>query len=183
MSDITESCCAVLDVGRDKLSEGDFLKLAAFLDSLHKSKSATNVLTVKRISHNFKLEYQTIKSKKSVVIKITDLIKIYKSNNSDKSWTEFHVVGSINDVPFNMLRNQFIDKIVRQIAFCGMRNIKRTMDDLEDEFDHYPQFKGHTRDRASDAEDEDDDFDVDLLSEDYFVCELLCLDADLFDSM
>jgi hypothetical protein len=181
MSDITESCSAVLEVGREKLSEGDYLKLATFLSTIHASKSALTVVNEKWVSHNFKLEYNTIKSKKCMVIKIDNLVEIVKRTDAVID-IELHVIGSINNEPFRMLRKEFINKIIRRISFYGMRNIKRTMDDMDDEFVHYSRFKGHTRDRASDMEEDDDDSDWDL-TEYTIVGELFCLDVDLFDTL
>jgi len=110
----------------------------------------------------------------TTVKKITDLSTTYPFKK------EYIVSGTMDDVPFTLGWDEFHTKWMRRYSFYGMRNIKRTMDDMEETFEHLARFSGYLHDRANDCEDEDDEFEG-RLHDRTIINALFCLDTDLFD--
>jgi hypothetical protein len=155
MSTITEIYSEVLDLGRDKMTEGDYLKLATFLGDLHKKKDEPpqSILLREVVSPlRTVIEFDTLKGK-HYVITITEYRYImYTAKPNEK-----FISGTVNDEPFtNMSDHDFYKKWVRLIGFYGCKNIKRSSGDVDvEKFQSFGRFKRHCteRDMSLNAED------------------------------
>lgn len=156
-TDTTEIYSEVLDLGREKMNEGDYLKLATFLGNLHKTASVVSILREDIYSPNTVVEFDTLKDKHCVV-KINRIRTVVYAGSKPN---EEFISGSVNDDFFtNVLEKDFVRQWTRRIGFYGAKNIKRSSDcgDVE-EFKQYGRFKKHCKERDASigAEDSDDD--------------------------
>lgn len=156
-STITEIYSEVLDLGRDKMTEGDYLKLASFLGDLHKKKDEPqqSIFREDVSSSRIVVEFDTLKGK-HYVINITEYRHVIYTGPKPN---EKFISGTVNDEPFtNMSDHDFYKKWMRLIGFYGCKNIKRSSGDVDvEKFQSFGRFKRHCseRDMALNAEDSD----------------------------
>lgn len=167
MSTITESYSDVLECGREKMSEGDYLKLATFLGNLHKDNSDFRIVKEDIHLPNTVIEFDTIKDS-HCVIKINRLRTVCYAGS--KPQEEF-ISGSVNDVCFtNVLQKDFLLQWGRRIGFYGMKNIKRSTENGNvEEFKHFGRFKRYCKVRdicleGEDSENEGDPNDSEFIA-------------------
>jgi hypothetical protein len=159
MSTITEIYSEVLDLGRDKMTEGDYLKLATFLGDLHKKKDEPPQSIILRevvSSSRTVIEFDTLKGK-HYVITITEYRYIVYSGPKPN---EKVITGTVNDEPFtNMLDHDFYKKWTQIMRFYGCKNIKRSSNgEGVEEFASFARFRKHCNELlALDAENSDEE--------------------------
>lgn len=134
MSD-TAILTEILDLGRDKLKEGEYLKLATFLKTLTNSDDLIRTAT---IPLNVKIEYETSSGKLYCITIQEEEMKVFKGTRPN----ETKYSGTQNGVPFIMSHNEFLSRLRRRISFYGMKNIKRSMEEGEvEEYRNLDQYK------------------------------------------
>ena len=175
----TAAYSEILDFGREKMNEGDYLKLAMFLGNLHNAvASAPEVFRETTNIHNVSVEFDTVKGK-HIVVKI-DSIREVVYRGAAKPNDDF-ISGSVNGVAFtNMIDTEFTNYWVKRIAFYGAKNIKRSFDNIEaDEFKHFGLFKQFCLERdvsIERSEEEEPDYDAMDFCATYFVNVLFGID-------
>ena len=148
---------AVLDAGRENLSEGDFLKLSKFLMEMHSQTTARKIIVTKIVVLDHEVSYKTLKGK-DMNIKVTK----YKRTTYQSSADDVEIVGSINGEEFTMDHYKLFDKIYSMLNLTGCRQIKRRIGDHEDEFPILSKFYKHIYDIERDEHHpEDDDYEHD----------------------
>jgi hypothetical protein len=158
MSTITEIYSEVLDLGRDKMTEGDYLKLATFLADLHKKNDEPpqSIFREDVLSSRTVIEFDTLKDKR-YVINITEYRHVIYTGRKPN---ERLLSGTVNDEPFtNMLVNDFYKKWKHIIGFYGCKNIKRSSNgEGVEEFASFARFRKHCDELlALDADNSDSD--------------------------
>ena len=140
MSSTSDNLSTVLDAAREALPEGDYLKVANFLPSLLKKGEAIPYNVRIYDDLNITVEFETVKGNK-YSIKI-DKVSVKLFRNSDPNITL--ITGSINDVSFiDMDEIKLMKKITTIALICGIVKIKRTVDDIVEEWDHFNDYKKH----------------------------------------
>lgn len=182
MSTITEIYSEVLDLGRDKMTEGDYLKLASFLGDLHKKKEEPPQAIFREVVSPLRIviEFDTLKGK-HYVITINQIRRVVYVGPKPN---EKFISGTVNDEPFtNMLDEDFRKKWSQLIGFYGIKNIKRSSGDGVEEFVSFGRFKKHCKDRdialnAEDSEAEEEHLSVMDYNPSYFIIVLFGIDFD-----
>ena len=168
----TEIYSEVLDIGREKMNEGDYLKLANFLCELHKKAESAPKISHERIlsATDTVVEFDTPKGK-HYLIKINQIRRVvYEGSNPDDDF----ISGSVNGESFtNMLDNDFGTKWGRFIGFYGIKNIKRSFGGDVEEFTHWGRFKRHcdirnVSEEAGDSGEEEEMGEV-MLRQSYYI--------------
>ena len=151
--DKTENFSDILDFSKEKLSEGDYIKLADFLKNIHTfSEKIVRHKSSKDI--NAVLEFDTYKGK-HYVIKVDTFETLYFTGDTEN---ETAFIGSINDVPFRYGMWELRRIWSARINFHGAKNIKRTLmgSDIET-FRNMKDFRTYLQERNDDEKDEDDE--------------------------
>jgi hypothetical protein len=173
MASNTETYSDILDLGREKMNEGDYLQLATFLKNLHKTNEAPEIIYYNSYIRNIIVKYQTYKSKHTYEIKINTVTKtVYRGPTRDM----ILVIGTVNDIPFELVEDDFIDLWNRRITFLGAKNIKRSIDGIEETFETYGDFIKYIKQREKDTipKDELEDYDGDFGDKYYIRCLFGC---------
>lgn len=138
----------VLEVGREKMSEGDYLKLATFLKQLH---NTTDVIVFDKIyqigitlefdtynSSHYKFDNSTDNSIHYKIIIDSVHRTVYKGPKKD----DIIVRGSENGISFERTIENLVDKLVKLYHFYGIKNIKRSLDNNKIQyFKNFKNFK------------------------------------------
>jgi hypothetical protein len=171
MSSTADNLSAVLDAAREALPEGDYLKVANFLPSLLK-KDETMPYNVSVFNDlNITIDFKTVKGAK-YTIKI-DNVSIREFRGSDPNITLIN--GSINRVNFvDMEESKFLKKIKTIVLICGIINIRRTVDDIVEEWDHYTQFKITQHEISSGGDEEYDESEYLDTTDKWYIARLVC---------
>lgn len=155
----------VLECGREKMSEGDYLKLAQFLKTLHNKKEKVEVGR-KTTPLQIKVEYDTQKGKHYSVI-INSMIDV----DYEGSPRITRYIGTINGVAFDEERHTLKDLLCRRITFSGIKNIKRSI--CDDDVEEYPtmrSFKAMLQEMGEgDSYNTEEEYDINNIMESYIV--------------
>ena len=165
----TENMSELLELGREKLSEGDYLKLATFLQNLHTTHTtATRVAyvppaVVNTLPLNVVVEFKTVKGKEFVIHLDTLTKTTAYGPGREAERREETVIGKFNLVPFTMLETDFIKKMYTLLHFYGMKDIRRSCHgEHEETHEIFHDFSEHARDdyitSFSGPDDEDADY-------------------------
>lgn len=180
MSNFTGAYSDVLDTGREKMNEGDYLKLAQFLSSLYKTKEQSEILSEFDILINIKVEFKTNKGK-SYDIKID---KCHKIVYRDPKPNDFILYGSINGEEFIMDKKKLANKFRKILIMYGMKEICQTLEDNEPlEFKTFNKFKTHSMevDKLINYDsDEDEEIECDEYPVDWYIT---CLFGITYDNI
>ena len=157
-----ESYSEVLDFSKEKMSEGDYIKLADFLKKLHSETEESEILRVGELAVGITLEFETYKGKQYKIKLLNSKRTIFRGPKP----STIELSGLVNDVPFTEEIGAFRTKWSNIIGFSGIKNIKRSVYDLEiEEFKHLRDFKNFLQSREDDDRredcDDDDEHDVD----------------------
>lgn len=159
-SDINEAFNEILDVGREKLSEGNFLKLATLLQNIHKEQTRTEseIVLTRIIPVNIRVEFDTHNGKHCVVVIDSHKTEYMRGSTPNREY----VSGTLNGISFTDRDEvEFITYLERFKRFYGMKNIVRKMDIYDEEtFTTFGKFRKYMREREADdmcdSDDEDD---------------------------
>jgi hypothetical protein len=146
----------VLDCGRENLNEGDFLKLSNFLMTMHKptEKPEKEVMHIMNYKLQIEVGYKTLKGEQMTILLTNYKKTIYRGATPNDT----ELKGTINGVEFSMERYVFLKNMHKRLSLSGCREIKRKIDDLEDEFPNLSKFYKHRAEVDRDeCEDSDDD--------------------------
>jgi hypothetical protein len=114
-----ESLSALLDLGEKSLSEGEYLKLAAFLKGLKDSaKPAPHRVTINNLE--ITVEFETQDGNKMCIC--IDKVRTLHYTGPDQDI----IIGSINGIAMEMDEDTFINKVKLIYRVYGMKNITRT---------------------------------------------------------
>ena len=172
----TEAYSEVLETGREKLSEGDYLKLATFLQGLATTATVIAPTGITTSEINTTITFDTL-ADKHYEVNIERVSRAYYSSQPCKDT----VYGTINGVAFNDKDNDMIRKMVRFSSMYGIKNITRTMQGFDTQtWTKLYDFKKHIEasernDNDSDDEDEDDERNADSYTPNYVMGCLFCL--------
>ena len=172
----TENLTDILEMCREKMTEGDYLKTAGFLRNLHESGAPVIIGTTIAIMNTI-VTFNTIKGKKTTV----EIERVKRLRFRGSVPDEYTVTGKINGLEFTMSREDFTQRMVRRIGFYGAKSIERQMgDDDKEEFSGLGRFKKYISEREvhSESRDEDDDDEYTEFSTDYYIQALFGLDND-----
>ena len=171
MSSTADNLSAVLDAAREALPEGDYLKVANFLPSLLKKDETMPCNVIVYDNLNITIDFKTVKGAK-YIIKI-DKATINMFRGSAPNITV--ITGSINDVSFiDMEESKFLKKIKTIVMICGMIKLKRTVDDIVEEWDHYTQFKITQHEISSGGDEEYDESEYLDTTDKWYIARLVC---------
>ena len=163
----TESYTELLDLGREKLSEGDYLKLAAFLQTLHKEAESEIVMRVKTNILNCCVSFQTYKNKKYNIKIEKEEITVYRGSTQNKTV----LYGSVNGQEFHLDEDVFYANWTRLIEYHGIKHIERSLLGSEKElFKNLQDFKMFLAKKAK--KNGEDDVMVDYWRDEYIVKQL-----------
>ena len=173
-SETVDAYAEILETGREKLKDGDFLKLADFLSKLNKESEIIEPFKRETQHLDITLQFETLKGKSFVITLLERKCAYYPG----KRRNEFYISGIINGKPFiDDDEFVFIDKWTRFMKLYGIKNIKRTWNEfgLEEEFTTLGKYKDylqeeHENDKTKqDEEDEDDGepYDVRMICDTY----------------
>jgi hypothetical protein len=172
----TEIYGDILEMGREKMKEGDYMKLATFLKTLHDTTTAKTpeIFVQRTYPHNFVLEYDTLKGK-HYELKISEVTRVrYRGPKPDDTY----ITGMLNGEAFtNIDANTIICRIIRIIGFYGMKNIKRQIDGMD--FEEYANFEKYKLD-VNTRENPDEPDDVEFCRS-WYVRTLIGCDFEMFD--
>jgi hypothetical protein len=172
MASNTETYGNILALGHDTMNEGDYLQLATFLKNLHKTNEAPEIMSKTSYSRNIGVKYETYKSNRIYEIKINTVTKIwYRGRGST-----IMIVGTVDDTPFELDDDTFIDLWNCRLTFLGAKNIRRSMDGIEETFETQGDFIKYVKQREKDTILEEDlaDYDPCLRDTYYTRCLLGC---------
>jgi hypothetical protein len=171
MSSTADNLSAVLDAAREELPEGDYLKVANFLPSLLKKDEVTPYNVCVHNDLNITLDFETVNGKE-YNIKI-DKVSVSMFRGSNPNITTIN--GSINDVSFvDMNESKLIKKIKTIVVICGMVKIKRTVDDIVEEWEHFTEYKKHQYQITFGSDDDYDEDDYCDIKTEYYAGHLIC---------
>jgi hypothetical protein len=156
MSSTSESLSNVLDVARESLVEGDYLKVASFLKTLLKEDD--NVYSTKIIDLYILIEFESLTKKKTIIEINRGIYYVMKGSTPNR----LTLSGSINNKPFTENEDDLIRKIYCMGVFFGYGKIKRTVFDVEEEWKNFTAFKKHAHemdeyDNKCEDQEEDED--------------------------
>jgi hypothetical protein len=173
MTSNTEVYSEMLDLGREKMNEGDYLKLATFLKNLNNSKDENKIYNTTNVVIDSHIEFDTV-SGKHFTIKITNA-RLDLVRGSEPNITT--ITGTVNDIPFQSDEIQFTRKWRRMIDSLGIKNIKRqTFDSGVDTYTKWGSFKTFVHEllvSELDGDEEDELFANDM----YCVRVLFCINS------
>ena len=158
--DVNEAFNEILDLGREKLSEGNFLKLATFLQNIHKEQTRSDgeIVLTRVIPVNIRVEFDTHNGTHHVIVINNHKTDYMRGSTPNRE----SVSGNLNDVAFTDRDEvEFITYLERFKRFYGMKNIVRKMDIYDEEtFATFGKFRKYMREREADdtcdSDDEDD---------------------------
>jgi hypothetical protein len=157
MASNTETYGNILALGHDTMNEGDYLQLATFLKNLHKTNEAPEIIAHKSFCRNIIVKYQTYKSDHTHEIKIDTVTRtVYRMRP-----TKEMVVGTVDDTQFELDIKEFIGLWNRRLTFSGAKNIRRSMDGIEEIFETQGDFIKYVKQREKDTVCRDDLADYD----------------------
>lgn len=151
----------ILDIGREKLPEGSFIKLANFLRNIHNEHTrnigdiAFTRITPVRVHVNF----DTHSGKHYSIIIDSEKTEYMRGSTPNREYLS----GSINGITFTDREEcEFIKYLERFKRFYGIKNIVRRMDEHDEEsFATYGKFYKYMRQReredSYDSDYDDDD--------------------------
>ena len=170
----TEIYGDILEMGREKMNEGDYMKLATFLKTLHAANEKIKVLREETHHINYVLEYDTTKNK-HFVIKISSVKRVIYHGPKQNDTL---VTGTLNGVEFTGVELEELVMRIKRITFLyGIKNIKRQIDDLGfEEHATFEEFKNYVNVRENPEDPEDTEF-CDM----FYVQTLIGCDYDMFD--
>jgi len=164
MSSSVDSYNDVLEVGREKMNEGDYLKLAKFLQTLHKERKIIREIQTRNVGSS--ISFETLKGKPFRIS-----INTYKTITYEGQPQESYITGLWKDEPFEYLKDDFIKKFIRIVNIYGAKNIRQTIGDETEEYSKFASFKSFVRQLHENNSVYDDDEDDDLgIDEYYIVC-------------
>jgi hypothetical protein len=150
-----EKLSQILDVSREVLNDGEYLRVANFLGTLH--KPAEEVHTISRIEETpFSgcLEFDTFKDAHFRIEVQRVFIIIYRGPKAN----EIKVAGKVNDVPFETDITDFGRCWARRFKFYGVKNIKRCCDGMPtEEFSNWKSWMKYLQQREDDDLEEGDE--------------------------
>ena len=123
---MSSSYTDVLDVGREKLNEGDYLKLASFLQSLHNENDSSRIMRKETDSLQLRVEFETYKNHQYSIYLDKQITTVYTGTRPNLEI----IYGTWNGTPFEMSIADLKDKLHRVFHILGAKNIKRTLQDL-----------------------------------------------------
>jgi hypothetical protein len=172
MASNTETYGNILALGHDTMNEGDYLQLATFLKNLHKTNEAPEIMSQKSYSRNIGVKYQTYKSNRIYEIKINTVTKIWYRRRGPT----IMIVGTVDDTPFELNEDTFVDLWNSRLTFLGAKNIRRSMDGIEETFETHGDFIKYVKQREKDTILEEDlaDYDPCFCDTYYTRCLLGC---------
>jgi hypothetical protein len=151
----------ILDLGREKLSEGTFIKLANFLRDVHneQTRNVEEIALTRITPIKVHVEFDTYNGKHYTIIVDNEKIEYMRGSTPNREY----VSGSVNGIAFiDRVESEFIGYLERFKKFYGMKNIVRKMDEHEEEsFATFGKFCRYMRERevddSYDSNDEDDE--------------------------
>ena len=150
---LTESLSALLELGEKNLNEGDYLKLASFLQGL-KDSSKPVPYKIQTINMDITLEFETTGGNKMRICIDSFQKLLYGAQNPNKEI----IKGSINGIPVEMEEGAFIYKVMTIYRLYGMRNIKRSTTMCEPFiFEYMKDFKDWCNEHMKEERDYGDD--------------------------
>jgi hypothetical protein len=174
MTSNTEVYTELLDFGRDKMTEGDYLKLATFLKDLNNNKDESKILLSKHEVFDTLIEFDTLRGKHYS-------IKLTKARLDIISGSEpniLYITGTVNGIPFESEEKEFSRKWLRIIECFGIKNIKRQSFDSEvDTFIKWGSFKTFVQELVE-SETQEEEEEEEWLSDEhpiYCVRVLFCI--------
>lgn len=175
----TENLTDILEMCREKMTDGDYVKTAGFLRNLHESGAPELRVVVHTAVAvmNTIVTFNTIKGKKTTV----EIESVKRLRFRGSVPDEYTVTGKINGVEFTMSREDFTQRMVRRIGFYGAKSIERQLgDDDKEEFSGLGRFKEYItqREMHSESRNEDDDDEFTEFSADYYIQSLFGVDND-----
>ena len=155
----------LLELGREKLSEGDYLKLAGFLQNLHNTIPTPALADDHIITHNIAINLTTtithVYKDMTTKVYVKEVRKEYYRNQTRNKET---VIYQINDGDFKeALEADFVKYITRLISLYGAKAIVRKLEDFpEQTFHSIGAFRIHISEvnkseKTRIVDDEDDD--------------------------
>jgi hypothetical protein len=156
----TDNLTDILEMCREKMTEGDYVKTADFLRKLHDSATPESRIIVHtaNVLMNTHVTFNTIKGKKTTV----EIESVKRLRFRGPIPDEYTVIGTIDGEEFTMSREQFVERMARRIGFYGAKSIERQMQHHDkDVFSGLGTFKKFIQEREVCAERRDDDEDED----------------------
>lgn len=155
MSDTIANYSEILDFGKEKLKEGDYLKLASFLKSLTEPEEIIREL---KNPLNIQIKFETFKGKHYELHIQEEIRVLYKGSKPNETYYS----GTCNGVPFRMEEDDFLLQWKNRCNFYGLKNIQRSFFDEEIEtFSGLGEFKKHLHERweleIDDSHNDDDE--------------------------
>jgi hypothetical protein len=162
-------------MGREKMNEGDYMKLATFLKTLHAANETIRVWDDTTHRLNYELEYDTTKNK-HFVIKISHVRRIRYHGPKPNATL---VTGTLNGVEFtDTCLNELAQRLNRITFVYGIKNIKRQIEDLGfEEHTTFEEFKKYVN--ARECPDDPDDAEF---NDNYYIQTLIGCDYEMFNA-
>ena len=160
MSDSSYS--EVLEYCQEKLNEGDYLKIANFLQTLHKDAGGREIVSTSSLEReiNVTIDWKSMKGKPFFVHinKIKKTTTVYK-NGQHKD--EIIVFGDLNRTEFELEIEELLYRLMRLQHIYGVKDIEQTVDEEETSYKNFGEYREHlremeTQDMMDDMLDEDD---------------------------
>ena len=152
MTDNTTNYSDILDFSKDKVPEGDYLKLANFLKTLHQENQQT-IVSEDTIEINLVLKFETYRGKKHT-LKINKIHKTcFERSSSETSSSQTKLFGSLDNIPFEDEEDELFKQWKIFFDYYGVKNIKRSM--MGADIEHFKtlgEFKKYLEERTEDFE-------------------------------
>ena len=158
MTDQATSYSDILDFSKDKVPEGDYIKICNFFKTLHENKTEpeNRILDTTNYELNLVLEYDSFNDKHHT-IKI-DILKVIEYTGAKPN--DYHISGSFDGRLFDVDADLYAQRCSRVFDFYGIKNIKRSIYDCEvQEFKTLRDFKEYCQKRIEASVPEDWDCD------------------------
>lgn len=171
----TDNLTDIMEFSREKINEGDYLKLCSFLKNLHSEKADETPASIDITDLNITFEFETYRGKK-ITLKINQSKKIiYRGSKPNQKMLS----GSLQGSEFHKEESELVEQIQNIRKMYGMRNIVRGIEGFPTEtFKSNVEYQKYLNARINDDKDVETDEldDCREWNDTYYMSVLLGLD-------